>query len=148
MKIALPHRAENLFELVAGIERYPEFIRWVRSMRVSEKSTDGQITKCIGRAEVGFSRFRETFATRVLADEDEKTIKVALVDGPLRHLNNGWRFEPKPDGTTLVHFDVDFEFRNVILRALASANFQLAANRIMDAFIAEADRRYEKVAQT
>ena len=83
----------------------------------------------------------ETFATKVVSDAEARTVEVSLVRGPLKHLNNSWKFIPRGDSTD-VEFFVDFEFKNLILRALASANFELAMNRIMAAFVSEADRRY------
>ena len=97
----------------------------------------------IGRARVGFSGFSELFATKVTANAIQKRVDVELVDGPLKRLENCWVFHDVGDATD-VEFFIDFEFRNFILRALASANFELAFNKIMSAFIAEADRRYGK----
>ncbi len=132
--IRIDHTADNLFELVSGIETYPDFIKWILSMAVKPISSSGTAVERIGTAQVGFRGFSETFATKVVSDVEARTVEVSLVRGPLRHLNNSWRFIPRGDATD-VEFFVDFEFKNLILRALASANFELAMNRIMAAFV-------------
>ena len=142
--IRIDHTADNLFELVSGIERYPDFIKWILSMSVKPVGESAAVSERIGTAQVGFRGFSETFATKVVADQDERTVQVSLVRGPLKHLNNSWKFVPRGDSTD-VEFFVDFEFKNIILRALATANFELAMNRIMAAFVSEADRRYGRL---
>ncbi|HBH89021.1 type II toxin-antitoxin system RatA family toxin [Ponticaulis sp.] len=139
--IRIDHTADNLFELVSGIETYPDFIKWILSMAVKPVNSPGTTMERIGTAQVGFRGFSETFATKVVSDAEARTVEVSLVRGPLKHLNNSWKFIPRDDATD-VEFFVDFEFKNLILRALASANFELAMNRIMAAFVSEADRRY------
>lgn len=141
--VRIDHDPDNLFELVSDIQRYPDFIRWIQRMDVEEISKAGALQSRIGTAKVGFRGFAETLVTRVEADAYERVIKVSLVRGPLKRLNNSWCFRRATNGTD-VDFSVDFEFQNFLLRALAAANFELAVNRIMAAFIAEADRRYPK----
>lgn len=112
-------------------------------MKIEGMRETGNVRDCVGRAQVGFKGFSETFATRVVSDATVRTINVSLVDGPLKRLQNRWSFTPRGEATD-VEFFVDFEFRNLLLRALAAANFEIAVNRIMAAFTAEADRRYGK----
>ena len=145
--IRIDHTADNLFELVSEIETYPDFIKWILSMAVKPLNSSGTTMKRIGTAQVGFRGFSETFATKVVSDAEARTVDVSLVRGPLKHLNNSWKFVPRGDATD-VEFFVDFEFKNLILRALASANFELAMNRIMAAFVSEADRRYGRSSAT
>ena len=139
--VRINHDPDNLFELVSGIERYPEFIKWVQRMDVQSLENTGAQTVEIGSARVGFASFTEQFSTRVVANSEAREIKVTLENGPLKHLENEWSFKAVENGTD-IDFFVDFEFKNFILRALASANFEMAFNRIMAAFVAEADRRY------
>lgn len=143
--LKVPHAPENLFDLVSGIERYPEFIRWIRSMSVSGEQQEGNVKHSLGEASVGFRGFSERFATKVRADEDAGTVEANLVRGPFRHLRNAWQFSGVEGGTE-IRFEIDYEFSNFILRMLAKNNFQLAVDKIMDAFLAEADRRYTRVA--
>lgn len=140
--VRLDHKPENLFDLVSDIKKYPDFIRWIISMDVDQISDNGPVEVKVGTARVGFSGFTETMSTEVETNSEERTIKVTLIKGPLKHLENTWHFKAA-DGGCDIDFFVDFEFRNLLLRALASANFELAVNRIMTAFIAEADRRYK-----
>jgi coenzyme Q-binding protein COQ10 len=93
---------------------------------------------------VGFRGFEERFSTHVIGDPDKCQIDVSLDRGPFRHLRNQWRFEQMPDGQTAIHFLIDYEFRNPVLRMLAKANTRLAVDRIIASFMSEADRRYGK----
>ncbi|MEM8617297.1 MAG: type II toxin-antitoxin system RatA family toxin [Pseudomonadota bacterium] len=145
-QLLIPHSADNLYELVRDIRRYPEFIRWIRRMRVSNEQGDGSATySCVGEADVTFKGFDETFSTSVKGDADTRTIEVGLARGPFRHLKNRWQFDPRDDGKTRVHFFIDYEFKNPILGMLARTNSRLAVDKIMKAFRAEADRRFERV---
>ena len=101
--------------------------------------------RCRAEVTVGFKNFRETFITDVDARRDELAIDVSLVRGPFRKLANQWRFQPIPTGTR-VDFFISFEFRNFLLQALADANKAFAVKRVIDAFVSEATRRYQKVA--
>jgi len=142
--INVPHHAENMFDLVSDIARYPDFIRWIRSMRVSAERDEGHVHHCLGEASVGFKGFSERFATTVEADSSERTVRADLVRGPFRHLRNTWSFVPTEQGTR-IDFHIDYEFSNFVLRMLARNNFQLAVDKIMGAFIEEADRRYARI---
>ncbi len=138
------HRADDLFELVSDIRRYPEFVKWIKTMRVYNARSEGSGRYCTGEAKVGFAGLTEVFATDVLADPERRFIETRLVKGPFRRLLNTWKFEELPDGTTRVRFHIDYEFKNRILQALLAANFDRAVNALMNSFLAEAERRYEK----
>lgn len=140
--VRIAHRPQHLFDLVADIRRYPEFIRWIRSMSVSGEREAAGLRHCVGEARVGFSGFSESFATTVAADPAQRIIRTELVRGPFRRLNNTWTFRERSDGGTDVDFLIDYEFRNPILRALAAANFDRAVNALVAAFVTEADRRH------
>lgn len=144
-QISVPHTPANMFELVSDISHYPDFIKWIRTMEVRGLETEGAVTRCVGEASVGFRGFSERFATRVTANATSRTVDVELVRGPFRHLHNRWRFEEGVAGATRIDFHIDYEFSNLILRVLANNNFGLAVDRIMKAFMAEADRRYPRV---
>lgn len=140
--ISLPYSPEQMFELVSDIKRYPEFVRWISALRVRDQKTDGDVHSCVGEAVIAFKGFTQTFATKVLADSKSSSVAVSLVRGPLKRLENQWRFEPDGDTGCKVHFNVDYDFSNFILRALARANHDTAVDRIMGTFLAEAKRRY------
>lgn len=131
-----------MYELVAGIERYPEFVKWISALRVSNAQVVDGVQHCVGEAVVAFKGFTQSFSTAVTADPNKGSVDVTLVRGPLRKLDNRWRFVPHADGGTVVHFFVDYDFSNIVLRALARANHDLAINRIMETFMREAKRRY------
>ena len=140
--LSLPYRPEQMFDLVSDIKRYPEFVRWVSALRVLHPSTEGNVHTCTGEAVVAFKGFSQTFATSVRSDKGPLTVDVSLVRGPLKHLENKWRFEAEGEAGCKVHFAVDYDFSNFILRALAKANHDIAVDRIMGTFLAEAKRRY------
>lgn len=143
--ITVPHAPQNMYELVSDISRYPEFIRWIRSMSVSDHRIEGHTEHSLGDARVGFKGFSERFATRVTANSQDRTVQADLVRGPFRRLHNRWTFHETDEGGTRIDFHIDYEFSNLVLRLLARSNFRLAVDKIMNAFIAEADRRYERV---
>lgn len=139
--VRVSHSVRDMFDLVAGVRAYPDFIPWIKAMRVSrERATDGE--RCFrGEALVGFRGFTERFATDVIAREAAQTIDVNLVRGPFRKLKNRWWFR-EVDGGTEIDFEIDYEFSNIVLRLLASSNMDYAIKRLMSAFLDEADRRY------
>ncbi len=140
--LKVPYAPEQLFELVSDIVRYPEFIKWIKALRVRNPKVDGDLYTCTGEAVVGFKGFTESFSTTVEAHAGQKTVAVKLVRGPFRKLDNHWRFSSHEDGGTSIDFTIEYEFSNLILRALASANKDIAIDRIMGAFLDEAKRRY------
>lgn len=133
----LPYTPAQLFALVGDVERYPEFIRWVISLRAWNRRTGAEgVTTMDAEAQVKFSIVRERFATRVRLDEPFKAIDVELLSGPFRKLETRWRFRPHVNGCELT-FEIDFEFGSRFLGGLLAANFDRAVARIIDAF----DRR-------
>jgi coenzyme Q-binding protein COQ10 len=138
----LPYEPRQLFDLVGDVERYPEFVPWVTSLRAWNRRPDGEgATLMDAEADVGFSIIRERFATRVRLDEPHLAIDVELISGPFRRLQNRWRFTPHPKGCEL-RFDIDFEFKSRLLEALLAANFHLAVARLVGCFEARAKRLY------
>ena len=143
--ITVAHTADNMFDLVSDFRRYPDFIRWFQSMKVTgERELDG-VRHSVGEAAVGFRGFSERFTTNVAADPAARRVEANLVRGPFRHLQNVWDFATLEDGTTRIDCMIDYEFSNFILRMLAKNNFHIAVDRIMEAFLTEADRRYPRV---
>ena len=143
-QVLISHSADNLYELVRDIRRYPEFIRWIRDVTVSEESGDATSDySCLGKAKVHFKGFDETFSTFVTADPAARKIEVKLERGPFRHLRNRWQFDPRDEGRTRVHCFIDYEFKNPVLGLLARTNTRLAVEKIIGAFRAEADRRFK-----
>jgi coenzyme Q-binding protein COQ10 len=141
----LPYQPEDLFDLAADVGRYPDFIKWIKALRLlSDREEQGRL-RCRAEVTVGFQGFTETFITDVDARKAELAIDVSLVRGPFRKLSNAWRFAATPTGSR-VDFSIAFEFRNFVLQALADANKTYAIKRVIDAFVEEAARRYRRVA--
>ena len=142
----IPHTPDNLFDLISDVERYPSFIRWIRRLRIVSGDARPPEADFVAEADVGFKGFSERFATRVEAVKTQKTIRVSLVRGPFKRLNNLWRIEETAHGSR-VSFSIDYVFSNPILAFLAKSNLNRAVNAIMNAFLSEADRRYPRVAR-
>lgn len=132
----LPYTPEQMFDLVADVRRYAEFLPWVSAVRVRSNTPELMVADLI----VGFKGLRETFTSRVLKSRPDR-IDVEYVEGPLKYLKNNWRFEREADGCT-VDFVVDFAFRNRVFEALAGKVFDAALRRMIGAFEARADALY------
>lgn len=140
--IRVPYTKEQAFALVSDIASYPDFIKWITAMRVSEVAQrDDGITACVGDAVVGFKGFVERFSTQVLADPQTGSVKAALIKGPFRRLDAEWLITEVDRGCD-VSLSIDYEFRNFVIAMLAAANHDIAVNRILEAFLAEAQRRF------
>ena len=133
----LPYTAEQLFNLVADIERYPEFLPWCVGARIRERTERMVIADLI----IGFRMFRERFTSRVVLDRPQR-IDVAYSEGPFRYLDNHWLFEPQADGGCVIDFFVDFEFRSRLLQRLIEVLFNEAVRRMVGAFEARARALY------
>lgn len=133
----LPYSPEQMFDLVADVGRYGEFLPWVAAVRVKSDSSDVMVADLI----VGFRAFKERFTSRV-GKQRPSSIHVDYLDGPLKYLTNDWTFEPDGEGGTNVGFNVDFEFRSRIFEALAGQMFGLAFRQMVGAFEERAARLY------
>ena len=125
----LPYSPEQLFDLVADVARYDEFLPWVVAVRVRSSSERETIADLV----VGFSAFKERFTSRVVKERPDK-ICVDYIEGPLKFLHNEWRFDRAADGGTNLHFSVDFAFRSRLFEALAGQMFDRALRRMTSAF--------------
>jgi len=132
----LPYTPEQLFDLVADVGRYQEFLPWVAATRVRSNNE----TEMVADLVVGFSALKETFTSRV-HKERPRDIDIDYIDGPLKYLHNRWTFTPAPEGTA-VDFCVDFAFKNRIFEALAGKMFDTALRRMIGAFEARAAALY------
>ena len=135
-KRVLPYAPEQLYGLVADVERYPEFLPWCRAARVTRREENVVYADLI----IGFKVFRERFTSKVTLDPPA-AIGVQYVKGPMRHLNNQWRFEPHPEGC-LIDFYVEFEFRSALLQRVIGVLFNEAVRRMVSAFEARARALY------
>jgi coenzyme Q-binding protein COQ10 len=133
----LPYSPDQLFDLVADIGRYDEFLPWVVAVRIRSSSESETLADLV----VGFNAFKERFTSRVTKERPNQ-ITVDYVEGPLKYLHNEWRFEPAPDGGTNVHFSVDFAFKSRLFEALAGQMFDRALRRMTGAFETRAAALY------
>jgi coenzyme Q-binding protein COQ10 len=125
----LPYTPEQLFDMVADVARYDEFLPWVVAVRVRSSSP----TETVADLVVGFNAFKERFTSRVEKDRPGR-ILVDYIEGPLKFLHNEWRFERADNGGTNVFFSVDFAFRSRIFEAVAGQVFDRALRRMTKAF--------------
>jgi len=128
-KRVLPYTPDQLFRLVADVERYPEFLPWAVAARIRRRDGNTIWADLI----IGFKMVRERFTSKVTLNEPERRIDVEYAEGPFHYLNNHWIFEPHPDGC-MVDFYVDFEFRNKVLQTIIGALFNEAVKRMVAAF--------------
>ena len=133
----LPYSVEQMFDLVADVGRYGEFLPWVVATRIRSDSE----TEMVADMLVGFKAVREKFTSRVLKTRPHR-IEVIYVDGPMRDLDNVWEFRATEDGGCEVDFTVDFTFRNAMFEKLAGQYFDRAFRKMVTAFEERADKLY------
>jgi coenzyme Q-binding protein COQ10 len=135
---------EQIFALVADVERYPEFLPWCTRLKIRERREEGASTILVADMTISFALVQERFTSKVVLTPQERRIEVDYLDGPFRYLHNLWRFEPTPGGC-VVHFDIDFEFKNRALGLLIGTVFHKAVQRLVHAFEARAEALYGRV---
>ncbi len=133
----VPYSAAQMFDLVADVARYREFLPWVVATRIRSDSE----TEMVADMVVGFKSLRESFTSRVIKRRPEE-LEVIYVDGPLRDLDNVWRFTDLPEGGCRIDFDVQFTFRNRVFEALAGQYFDRAFRKMVEAFETRAHALY------
>ena len=124
---------QTLINFVLDIEKYPEFIPFCIDSKVYETNEDGDVKKIIADLTIGKRPFIDTYKSDVRYDKKNDSIHVTNIDGPLKHLENNWKFVEK-DNLTEVKFDVDFEIKNKFLNLIMEKSFQFGLNKIADAF--------------
>jgi coenzyme Q-binding protein COQ10 len=136
-KKLLPYTQAQLFDLVADIERYPEFLPWCVGARIRERKGD----EILGDLLIGYKMVRERFTSRVVLYRPDR-IDVSYSEGPFKYLNNHWLFVAQDDGGCLIDFYVDFEFRSRMLQKIIAVFFNEAVKRMVSAFEARAHQLY------
>lgn len=138
----LPYQPDQMFDLVGDVDRYPQFVPWITSMRTwNDREVEPGVSIVDAEAGVGFSFLRERFTTRVTRDAPQGRIDVRLISGPFRALANQWLFRPHPDGTEIA-FSIDFEFKSRLLDAFLAANMDRAIVMLIGCFEARAKTLY------
>jgi coenzyme Q-binding protein COQ10 len=137
----LPYSAAQMYDLVADVARYPEFLPWTAAARIRSREDKGDHEIMLADLVVSFKVFRERFGSKVTLWPGQKRIDTEYIEGPFKHLHSRWDFRDA-DGGCEVHFEVDFEFRNLILQKAAGMFFFEAMQRIVRAFEARAKDLY------
>jgi coenzyme Q-binding protein COQ10 len=135
--VSSPYSAEQMFDMVADVARYPEFLPWVVATRVRSDND----TEMVADMLVGFKSLREKFTSKVIKERPSR-IEVIYVDGPMRDLDNIWRFRPAGGGGCEIDFCVDFAFKNKMFEMLAGQYFDRAFRKMVAAFQTRADELY------
>ncbi|MFL1461287.1 type II toxin-antitoxin system RatA family toxin [Roseococcus sp. DSY-14] len=135
-KRTLRYSPEQMFQLVADVHRYPEFLPWCVGARIVSREEN----KLIADLTIGFKLFRETFRSEVTLDRPQE-VRVRYLNGPFRYLNNTWKFR-EVEGGTEVDFFVDFEFRSRLLQAVIGTVFNEAVRLMVRAFERRAMQLY------
>jgi coenzyme Q-binding protein COQ10 len=125
----LPYTPEQLFDLVADVRRYPEFLPWVVAVRIRSDSA----TDMVADLAVGFRAIKETFTSKVIKRRPHE-IEIDYIEGPLKHLHNSWKFRSDGAGGTHIDFCVDFAFRSRMFEMLAGQMFDRALRKMIGAF--------------
>lgn len=142
-KRALPYPREQVFDLVADVERYPEFLPWCLACRIKRRESPNLFTADLI---IGFRVFRERFTSRVSLDPPGR-IDVTYEEGPFRYLNNHWVFEEINQQHCAIDFYIDFEFKSKTLQKLIGGLFNEAVQRMVNAFEARAAALYGSQSQ-
>ncbi|MDO9503276.1 type II toxin-antitoxin system RatA family toxin [Falsiroseomonas sp.] len=137
-KRVLPYTDEQLFDMVADVRRYPEFLPWCVGARVVSRTEN----ELVADLTIGFKMFRETFRSNVTLERPHH-VHVRYLTGPFRYLNNHWRFRPVANGTE-VDFFVDFEFKSRLLQAVIGTVFNEAVRLMVRSFERRAANLYRR----
>ncbi len=134
------HPASDMFDLVADIDHYPEFVPLCRSVRVDQRAAKGEGVETLrSQMTVAYKMISETFVTRVTLDKPRLQIHVKYLEGPFSHMENRWTFRPLGENACEVEFFISYEFRSRTLGLLMGSVFDTAFRRFADAFERRAD---------
>ena len=129
----IDYRKDKLIEFVLDIEKYPEFIPFCIDSKVYERNDHKEEIAIIADLKIGKKHFVDTYKSDVRYNKQDDTIHVTNIGGPLKHLENNWKFI-QMENYTEVQFDVDFEIKNKFLNMIMTKSFQFGLNKITDAF--------------
>jgi coenzyme Q-binding protein COQ10 len=138
-KRRVKHSAADMFELVADVEQYPEFVPLCRAMRVMRRIKTGDREVVVAQMTVAYKLIKETFTSRVTLDRERLQIGVEYLDGPFSRMENQWHFHPATETTCDVEFFIAYEFKSRTLGLLMGAMFDVAFRRFASAFEHRAD---------
>lgn len=138
----VPYSAQQMYDLVADVGAYPEFLPWCAAARIRKRTPTETGERIDADLVISFKVFREKFGSRVTLDHQNMRVDVVYLDGPFKYLNNHWHFTDLPEGGCSVDFFVDFEFKSKVLQSLIGVVFNEAMLRIVRAFEDRADTLY------
>ncbi|MFM2354939.1 MAG: hypothetical protein RLZZ528_675 [Pseudomonadota bacterium] len=139
----LPYSAQQIYDLVADVGRYPEFLPWTAAARIRSRTPHPDGSEVMeADLVISFKVFRERFGSRVTLWPDRHRIETEYLDGPFRFLKSHWDISDRAEGGSEVNFFVDFEFRNIVLQKLIGVVFDEAMRRVVRAFEARAAALY------
>lgn len=138
----IPYTPDQMFDLVADVEQYPRFFPLCEGLRVRSRERRGDVEVLLASMDIGYRAIRETITSRVYLERRAMSVRVELVDGPFRRLENRWRFVAAPAGSTDVHFHMAYELKSMMLQLLVGGLFDQAFRRCVTAFEARAREVY------
>ena len=138
----VPYTAAQMYDLVADVPKYPEFLPWTAAARIRSETDKGDHVIMLADLVISFKVFRETFGSRVTLWPQEQRIDTEYLDGPFKHMISNWAFSDSDSGGSDIKFHVDFEFRSRILQTTATIFFNDAMQRVVRAFERRADSLY------
>ena len=137
------HSVAEMFDLVADVDRYPEFVPLCQRLSVQRRAEGGEGTKILEASmTVAYGPLHETFLTKVTLDKPRLAILVEYLDGPFEYLENRWRFRPMGEHSSEVDFYIAYEFRSRVLGLVMGSVFDAAFRRFAEAFERRADEIY------
>lgn len=136
----LPYTAQQLFDLVADVEKYPEFLPWCLACKITKQTTDFIEANMV----VGFKMIKERFTTRVYLKREEYIIDIEYLNGPFEYLENRWRFIPEEGEACNLDFSIRYHFRSTVLQTLSAIFFTEAMRKLTNAFEKRAYQLYHQ----
>lgn len=137
-RLVVPYTREQIFDLIADVERYPEFLPWCVAARIRQRPAPNIL---VADLVIGYKVFRERFTSHVQLNRPER-IDVRYYEGPFRYLNNHWNLEPRGESECVIDFYVDFEFKSRVLQKVIQTLFNEAVQRMVGAFEQRAEALY------
>lgn len=140
----MQYSSQQIFDLVADVARYPEFLPWTSAARIRTRRQIVGGEEIDADLVISFKVFRERFTSRVQLYPERGLILTDYLDGPFRYMTSSWAIRCAEDGGSVVDFHVDFEFRNAMLQRLVGVVFDQAMRRIVAAFENRARELYDR----
>ena len=137
----LPYTAQQMYDLVADVASYPQFLPWCAAARIRSRVGQGASEVMLADLVISFKVFRERFGSKVVLYPDDQKIETTYIDGPFKYMESTWSFKDVGGGVEVTFF-VDFEFKNAILQGIIGVVFNEAMQRIVRAFERRADALY------